>query len=57
MATSESFSFYAGLNVFLHEQIKEATQVLKKTFSEKRNKKCHSNNQLDGKKLAFHYVL
>ena len=35
MATSESFSFYVSLNVFLHEQIGREEEVFSKTEQKK----------------------
>ena len=51
------------VKVFLHEQLaKQSTQELKRTFSQKQNKKYNSKTQVDEKKkkkknLPFHDIL
>ena len=51
------------VKVFLHEQLaKQSTQELKRTFSQKQNKKYNSKTQVDEKKkkkknLPFHKIL
>ena len=51
------------VKVFLHEQLaKQSTQELKRTFSQKQNKKYNSKTQVDEKKkkkknLPFHVIL
>ena len=50
------------VKVFLHEQLaKQSTQELKRTFSQKQNKKYNSKTQVDEKKkkknLPFHDII
>ena len=50
------------VKVFLHEQLaKQSTQELKRTFSQKQNKKYNSKTQVDEKNkkknLPFHDIL